>query len=715
MEIQKVVVFRGPNIWARFPVLEAWVELGDLKDSPSNEIAGFNERLMSWLPGMIEHRCSIGERGGFFERLRRGTYLAHILEHVTLELQGLAGSPLGYGRARETMVEGLFRVAIRYEEEALGRASLFAARELCLAAVFDRPYDVAAEVRRLRKMAEDVLMGASTRTVADAARARGIPVHRLNDASLLQLGNGAKQHRVHRAATDHTIAVAESVSDDKEVTKNYLRAAGVPVPQGRLASSAADAWQAAQEIGAPVVIKPKDTNFGNGVVIGISGRDQIEAAYRHAATLGSGVIVEQLAIGLEHRLLIVGGKYVAATRGNPAEVIGDGKQTIRELIESQLNSDPRRGTDLRCPLAKVEIDRNVELALANEGFRPESVPAKGQSVIVQRNGNLSIDVTDEVHPAVQRHAEMAATVIGLDVAGIDIIAEDISRPLEEQGGVIIEVNSGPGLHTHVAPEVGTPRPVGEAIVGTLFPERDEGRVPIVGVTGSRHTNQIARWIAAWLGSRAKNVGLSLADETFVGASRLPGVRPGFDSALSLLMNPLLEAAVFELPLDRLLHEGVGFDRCDVGVITDVGAGIRVELADWDSPDRQVMVHRVVSDVVHAKGALVLPADEPLGPDIIKHCAGETILFSADHASPGLAEHRARGGKAVFLRDRKVVLASATAETVIPNLRAGDDAEILLATVAAAWGLGASTEELSALESSRPTPVHPGKQAQAAKL
>jgi cyanophycin synthetase len=701
MEIQKVVVFRGPNIWARFPVLEAWVDLGDLKDSPSNEIAGFNERLMGWLPGMIEHRCSIGERGGFFERLRRGTYLAHILEHVTLELQGLAGSPLGYGRARETMIEGLFRVAVRYDEEALARASLLAARELCLAAVFDRPYDAGAEVRRLRKMAEDVLMGASTRTVADAARARGIPVHRLNDASLLQLGNGAKQHRVHRSATDHTIAVAESVSDDKDVTKTYLRAAGVPVAQGRLASSAADAWQAAQEIGAPVVIKPKDANYGNGVVIGISGRDQIEAAYRHAATQGSGVIVEQLASGLEHRLLVVGGKFIAATRGNPAEVIGDGKQTIRELIESQLNSDPRRGTDLSCPLAKVEIDPSVELALANEGFRPESVPAKDQTVMIQRNGNLALDVTDEVHPAVQRHAEMAATVIGLDVAGIDVIAEDISRPLEVQGGVIIEVNSSPGLHTHIAPELGTPRPVGEAIVGTLFPPGDEGRIPIVGVTGSRDAGPIARWIAGWLSSRGKNVGLGLAEETFVGPARLAAVRPGLDAARSLLLNPLVEAAVFELPLDRMLDEGVGFDRCEVAVITDIGPGIRVELADWDSPDRQVMVHRVVSDVVEAKGALVLPADEPLASHITKHCAGETILFAADASSPGLAEHRAAGGRAVFLRDRKVLLASAASEMVIPNLRAGENSDVLLASVAAAWGLGATIEELTVLQATSP--------------
>ncbi len=544
MEFRKILTLRGPNVWARFPVLEAWVDLGDLKDSASNEMPGFNDRVMGWLPTMIEHRCSIGERGGFFERLRRGTYLAHILEHVTLELQGRAGTDRGFGRARETTVEGLFRVAVAYEDEAVGRACLEAGRELCLAAVYDRHYDVAEVIHKLRKVADEVRWGPSTRTVAEAALARGIPVHRLTDGSLVQLGHGARQHRIHRSATDRTGAVAESISDDKEVTKAYLRSAGVPVPRGRMATSPSDAWQAAQEIGGSVVVKPNISNYGTGVVVGISKREHIEAAYDYA-NRGSGVIVEQLAPGAEHRLLVVGGKFVAATQGNPAGVEGDGRQTVAQLIESQLNSDPRRGKDSSCPLAPVELYPTVLLVLEQQGYTIDSVPATGAKVMVQRNGNLAVDVTDAVHPQVARQAELAARVIGLDVAGIDVIAEDISRPLEEQAGVIIEVNAGPGLQMHIDPELGKPRPVGEAIVATLFDDKDQGRIPLVSVTGSSGTAAVARLAAHLVSQSGLTVGLACADGIFVGATRtqLDDGR-GASSARNVLLNPLVEAARF---------------------------------------------------------------------------------------------------------------------------------------------------------------------------
>jgi cyanophycin synthetase len=695
MEFRRIVALRGPNIWAKSPVLEAWVDLGELKDSASNAIPGFNDRLMAWLPEMIEHECSIGTRGGFFERLRRGTYLAHILEHVTLELQNRAGSKLGYGRARETMTEGVFRVAFRYEEEALARACVTTARELCLAAVYDRPFDIADEILRLRRVADDVLMGPSTRTVALAARARGIPVRRLNDASLLQLGQGSKQHRVHRSATDRTGAVAESLSDDKEVTKTYLRAAGVPVAKGRLATSPPDAWRAAQEIGAPVVVKPKDCNFGNGVVIGLSRRDQIEAAYKHAATLGSGVIVEQLAHGSEHRLLVVGGKFIAATGGKPAVVVGDGEQSISELVESQLNSDPRRGQDLSCPLAKVEFDKNVLLMLENEGFRPDSVPAAGQTVLIQPNGNLAIDETDRVHPAVRRHAELAARVIELDVAGIDIIAQDIGRPLEEQGGVVIEVNASPGLQMHVAPEAGTPRPVGEAIVASLFAEGDNGRIPVVGITGSCHTAEVTKLVARLLAVDGKTLGTSIHDGTFVGAAKVAGVEwTTADSARNLLLNPLVDAVVAELPLESLLEEGLGFDRCDVAVITSVGEGMRIDVAEWDSPERQVLVHRVLSDMVLPAGALVLRAGEPLAGHIIEHCDAETILYSAREDASDVQAHLAAGGKAVIVRKGQIVFSAAGEETVLPALTIAGPAEPLLAATAVGWALALSPAEIA---------------------
>ena len=350
MNIRKVLALRGPNIWSRHTVLEAWVDLGALKDSSSAQIPGFNDRLMSWLPSMIEHRCSVGERGGFFQRLRWGTYLAHILEHTTLELQTLCGTPVGYGRARETSEEGLFKVAVRYQEETLGRACLETARELLMAAVFDLPYDMEANLKRLRELADRVCLGPSTNAIVDAARARNIPVRRLNAGSLVQFGQGKKQRRIWTAETDFTSAIAESIAQDKQLTKTMLAAAGIPVPEGREVESADDAWSAAQNIEAPVVVKPVDGNHGRGVCMDLTEEPQIKTAYHEALKEGSGVIVERFANGSEHRLLVVGRKLVAAAAGDAVSVVGDATHSIRELIELQVNSDPRRGDEEALPL-----------------------------------------------------------------------------------------------------------------------------------------------------------------------------------------------------------------------------------------------------------------------------------------------------------------------------------------------------------------------------
>ena len=356
MQIIKIFALRGPNIWSRHPVLEAWVDLQDLKDTPSDSVPGFNDRLMSWLPTMIEHRCSVGERGGFFSRLRDGTYPAHILEHVTLELQSLAGTPVGYGRARETATEGIYRVVVRYRDERLARACLATGRELVLAAIHDRPFDVKSEVAKLRDLADRVCLGPSTAAIVAAAEARGIPSRRLNEGSLVQLGQGAKQHRIWTAETDRTSAVAESIAQDKELTKQLLRAGGVPVPEGRLAQDAADACQAAAEIGYPVVVKPQDGNHARGVFAGLTNESQVRSAFTVAMREGSGVLVAKFAEGTEHRLLVVGGKLVAAARGDVARILGDGKSTVARLVDLQLNSDPRRGDLESCPLSADEVD-----------------------------------------------------------------------------------------------------------------------------------------------------------------------------------------------------------------------------------------------------------------------------------------------------------------------------------------------------------------------
>jgi cyanophycin synthetase len=447
MQFRKVLALRGPNYWANFPVLEAWVDLGQWKDISSEMMPGFNDRLMSWLPTMIEHRCSVGTRGGFFERLRRGTYLAHILEHVTLELQSLAGTEVGFGRARETAEEGVYKVAIEYTEETLARACLEKGRELVMAAVHGHNFDVAAEVQKLKELAYDCCLGPSTAAIVNAAVARGIPHRRLNSGSLVVLGYGHKQRRILAAETDRTGAIAESIAQDKDLTRALLSSVGVPVPEGRPVTDAEDAWEAAQEIDAPVVVKPQFGNHGRGVATNLSTREQVVAAFEAARKEGKEVIVEKYAPGYDHRLLVVGNKVVAAARREPPKVVGDGVSTVAQLV-AEVNKDPRRSDGHGTVLSYVKIDEIARAVLAEQGLTPDSVPSAGQEVLIRRNANLStgataIDVTDEVHPSVAEQAVDAARVIGLDIAGVDIICQDIRQPLNEQGACGARIADAP--------------------------------------------------------------------------------------------------------------------------------------------------------------------------------------------------------------------------------------------------------------------------------
>ncbi|MFL6716914.1 MAG: cyanophycin synthetase family protein, partial [Burkholderiaceae bacterium] len=484
---RRVTHLRGPNIWTYRPVIEAWVDIGELEQFPSNKIPGLYERLTIWLPTLVEHRCGVGERGGFLERLREGTWAAHILEHVVLELQSLAGMPTGFGKARETSEPGVYKVAFRTRQEEVGRAALEAARDLLMAAIEDRPYDVAGAIGGLREMVDSICLGPSTAHIVDAATERRIPSIRLNDGNLVQFGYGARQRRIWTAETDRTSAIAEGISRDKDLTKSLLQSCGVPVPQGRLVDDPADAWDAAEDIGLPVAVKPYDGNHGRGVSLDLTSREQVEAAFELASREGSGVIVEQSISGVEHRLLVVGKRVVAAAAGETTSVVGDGKSTIAELIESQVNTDPRRGLDEEFPLEPLKLEEGDELSLqlARQGRSRATVPAAGEKVELQRNGNVAFDVTDRVHPDTAALASLAARVVGLDIAGVDLVVEDISRPLSEQRGAIIEVNAGPGLLAHTKPATGQPQPVGAAIVDHLFGANDDARIPVVGITGSR--------------------------------------------------------------------------------------------------------------------------------------------------------------------------------------------------------------------------------------
>lgn len=672
MEFRKVLALRGPNIWANFPVIEAWVDLGELKDSASNTIAGFNERLMAWLPSMIEHRCSIGERGGFFERLRQGTYPAHILEHVTLELQSLAGADVGFGKARETSEEGVYRVIFRYREETLGRACLEAARELLLAAIYDRPFDVQATINRLRDLGARVMLGPSTNSIVEAARARNIPHMRMNTASLVQFGYGSKQRRIQAAETDQTSAIAESIAQDKELTRMFLRAVGVPCAEGRPVTSADDAWEAAQEIGGAVVVKPRDGNQGRGVAANVSAREQVLQAYEAALQISDSVLVEKYAPGHDYRILVVGGKVVAAARREPAQVVGDGVHTVAELVDLA-NTDPRRGEHHATVLSKIKLDVIALAVLAEQGFSPESVPPPGKVVFIRRNANLStggtaIDVTERVHPAVAARAIDAARAIGLDIAGIDVIAQDISIPLEEQGGIVVEVNAAPGLRMHLEPSVGISRPVGQAIIDMMFAPSDNGRIPIAAVTGVNGKTTVTRFIAHILKGTGKRVGMTCTDGIYVDDRRIDtGDCSGPQSARNILMNPMVDAAVFETARGGILRAGLAFDQCDVAVVTNIGDGDHLGLSEIHTVEDLAKVKRCIIDVVAPNGFGVLNAEDPLTAAMAPYCPGSVLFFAVDERRPVIAQHRADGGRAVFVRDGIVVFAEGERESPILSL------------------------------------------------
>ncbi|UTY59333.1 cyanophycin synthetase [Massilia sp. erpn] len=707
IEVLRVTHLRGPNIWTYRPVIEAWLDIGELEQFPSDKLPGLYERLTAMLPNLIEHRCGVGERGGFLERLRGGTYAGHILEHVVLELQNLAGMRTGFGKTRQTAEgSGIYKMAFRTRQEQVGRAALTAGRDLLMAAIEDRPYDVAGAVASLTDLVESLCLGPSTGNIVDAATDRKIPHIRLTDGNLVQLGHGARQRRIWTAETDNTSAIAEGIASDKDMTKDLLSSAGVPVPEGVLVRSADEAWEEAQDIGLPVAVKPYDGNHGRGVSLNLNTETDVKAAYDIAVARGGSksVIVEKFIVGNEHRLLVVGRRLIAASRGESLWAVGDGKSTVQELVDSQINTDPRRGTTEEFPLNIVQPRESEEvlLDLQRQGLTPDSVPDAGRKVLIQLNGNVANDVTDEVHPSVAEMAALATRVVGLDIAGIDLVVEDISRPLEEQGGAIIEVNASPGLLAHLKPaHGGKVRPVGAAIVDELFGDDEDGRIPIVGVSGQRHTTLIARLTAWMLQTNAKHVGLSCEDGIYLNGRKVArGPLSEWESGQRLLLNKNVEAAVFDNSNRMVLTEGYAYDKCTVGVVTDASG--HEELGEFyiDSEEKMYGVLRTQVDVVLPEGAAVLNASDAQVVDMAELCDGAVIFYGLNADVPALAAHRQDGNRAVFLSADGFVLASGADElAVLPPscLPAGHEAhqEAVLAAVGAGWALGLGPELMGA--------------------
>jgi len=699
----RITYLAGPNIWTYRPVLEAWLDIGELEDYPSNLLPGFTTRLTTWLPGLIEHHCGVGYHGGFIERLTEGTWAGHILEHVVLEVQNLAGMKTGFGKTRSTGEHGIYKMAFRTRDNVVGRAALDVAHRLMMAAINDEPFDLPAAVAALTDMVDRLCLGPSTAHIVDAATDRRIPSIRLTDGNLVQLGYGAAQRRIWTAETDRTSAIAEGIASDKDMTKNLLASCGVPVPEGAIARSAEAAWEEAQDIGLPVVVKPIDANHGRGVSLNLTTEAEVKAAYLIASEEGESrsVLVERFITGSEHRLLVVGRKVVAVARGESLWVTGDGRQNVAELCDSQINIDPRRGESEEFPLSPVEPKKSDEnkLQLQRQGLTPDSVPPAGQKVLIQVNGNVADDVTDLLHPDVAHAAALAARVVGLDIAGVDLVCEDISRPLLEQRGAIIEVNASPGLLAHTKPASGTARNVGKDIIEHLFAPDETARIPVVGVTGSLGCSLITRLIGCLINITGKEVGVANGEGLYLNA-RVVSNRDStsVEAGQRILINRNVQTAVFESNARSILQDGLPYDRCTVGVVTDMEG--MPDVAEFYIRDEDAMrnVIRTQVDVILPDGVAVLNAANAQVAELAELCDGGVIFYAFDEHNAVMAAHRATGQRIVFARDGRIMLAEGDVETPLNTLDTMKPSTVkypenVLAAVAAAWALGVPSDLL----------------------
>jgi cyanophycin synthetase len=701
LRILRVNFLRGPNMWTYRSVLEVWLDLGELEQFPTDKLPGFTERLLGIVPGVGDHHCGVGEKGGFLQRLQGGTWMGHVLEHVVIEVLDQAGMPTAFGQTRETSTAGVYRMVFRARDEKVARQALSVGHDIIRAALHARPYELKPALDALRDKIDQVYLGPSTAHIVACAAEREIPHIRLNRGNLVQLGYGARQKRIWTAETDRTSAIAEGIASDKDMTKELLAGCGVPVPEGRLVEDPDDAWRLAQRMEGAVVVKPTDANHGRGVTLDLTGEDEVKAAFAVADAEGSGVMVERYIPGEEHRVLIVAGQVAAAARGETAWISGDGAHTVEELIALQINSDPRRGDTEDHPLNPILIRQEGEVLITvqKQGLQPESVPEAGRRVLVSRKGNMANDCTDEVHPEVAHACALAARIVGLDIAGIDLVCEDISKPLQAQGGAIVEVNAGPGLLMHLKPASGQAREVGKAIVEHLFPQGESGRIPLVGVTGTQDTSVIARLVAWMLQMSGPVVGVACRDGLFVGNRRVErGDAIGWQVAERLLINRNVEAAVFESNPVTILEEGLVYDRCNVGIVTDCEPFTGAVRHDIATPEQRFKVSRTQVDVVRADGAAVLHAVHEQVLAMAELCDGEVILYAEDGGLAALRTHAAGGGRVVYMEGRTIMLARG--EQLIPVLDIDRDLRVTarevpatatLAAVAAAWALDLSPE------------------------
>jgi cyanophycin synthetase len=710
MELKQTRALRGPNLWSRYTAIEMEVQCTPT-ECQIDHMPGFEDRLRALCPGVADLRAP-GYHGPIT--------LAHVLEASMLALQVKAGCPLSFSLVNATPVPHLYQVVVEYSEEEVGRLALSYAMQVsqyafdlvrgALPAGAPAP-DIAAMLAELRELDEDLRLGPSTGSIVNAAVARGIPFRRLTSGSLVQLGWGHRQRRIQAAEVDSTSAVAETIAQDKNLTKHLLHAAGVPVPAGAPVKTAAEAWEVALRIGLPVVCKPQNGSQGKGVTVNIHTREQLDMAFEAATVAARGkgpVLVEKFFPGSDYRLLIVGNRLVAAARRDPPHVIGDGRHSVRELVD-QVNADPRRGDGHATALTKIRFDDIAIACLSGQNLTPESVAEAGRRVVLRNNANLSTggsatDVTDDVHPEVASRAIDAAAMVGLHVCGVDVVCENIMRPLEEQNGGVVEVNAAPGLRMHLNPSYGKGRNIGEAVIQQMFEAGDDARIPVVAVTGVNGKTTTTRLIAHVLAHKGLCVGMTNTDGVYVdGRPTDSGDCSGPKSARNVLSHPHVQAAVLETARGGMLREGLGFDKCSVAVVTNIGEGDHLGMNHIHTPDDVARVKQMIVQNVAPTGHAVLNAADPLVAAMAPHCTGKVIFFAQNAAHPVLVTHRARGHRVVFVEQGDIVVAEGAhlhrmPVAEVPLTRGGllgFQIENTLAAVGACWALDLPWQEIVA--------------------
>jgi len=653
MKIIEIKTLRGPNYWSNYrkKLIVMKLDLEELEESPTNKIPGFDTRIEALFPSMKKHRCSKDHEGGFFERVKEGTWMGHVIEHIALEIQTLAGMDCGYGRTRGTGTKGHYNVVFSYMEENVGVFAAKASVRIAEALIKGETYPLDADIKTMREMRELDRFGPSTASIVDEAVARDIPFIRLNGESLVQLGYGKNQRRFRATMTDRTSSIAVDLASNKDETKKMLQEAAIPVAKGVCISREEELEAAVEKVGFPLVFKPLDGNHGKGASINVKTMEDAKAAYEHAKKYSRKIIIEKFITGYDFRVLVINHRFIAAALREPAHVIGDGKLTIEQLIAKE-NQDPRRGYGHENVLTEISIDRETMEQLAKKNYTLETILKKDELCYLKGTANLSTggtstDVTDIVHPGNIIICERISRVIGLDICGIDIMASNLSEPLEETGGVVLEVNAAPGFRMHLAPAKGLPRNVAAPVIDMLYPAGSTCRIPIIAVTGTNGKTTTTRLIAHIVKNNGYRVGFTTSDGIYVQNSMLTkGDTTGPISAEFILKDPTVEFAVLETARGGILRSGLGFGRCDVAVVTNIQED-HMGLSDIHTLEDMANVKGVVARAVKRDGYVILNADNKHCVSIVKTVDCHVAYFSMDENNPVVKEHCKSGGIAAI--------------------------------------------------------------------